>query len=289
MIRKLYDLFLGTTFKKIAWVSFVVLAILLVNNTRTVSTKKSVENEKTIPNYANKDGYEIVSQSDYEKYQQGYCLAENKILSDEEIFTRGISQYLEKTRKLEQKLLDMKHSYISYKGHLDYEDFGVAIDYYMLDEINATNWFKLLTTSYAESTIQYKVGVYRDLFFNKLNGIKVDPLKYLTVDMKSMWAGFSRPIIFHREQRSYKLYLDRSFVLIRDAEHRIVINTIYISERHPVTESAKKNYYIASNNRRNRGMKIDHCGNVEYDIDKYYKESEEDYEKRFGGFFRGLN
>jgi hypothetical protein len=101
-----------------------------------------------VPNYAKKSGYELIWKGDYDKYQQGYCLAENRILPEEEIFRRGISQYLEKYLKLQQMSLDFLCTQVDNIAHCTYEDRGVSVDYYTLNEFNATNWYEFIKTKY---------------------------------------------------------------------------------------------------------------------------------------------
>ena len=51
---------------------------------------------RIIPDYSTSKGFVVVSTSDYNKYEEGYCLKENRILPKEELYKRAIGQYLDK-------------------------------------------------------------------------------------------------------------------------------------------------------------------------------------------------
>ena len=57
---------------------------------------------RIIPDYSTSRGFAVVSTSDYNKYKQGYCLKENRILPKEELYKRAIGQYLDYDLKLDQ-------------------------------------------------------------------------------------------------------------------------------------------------------------------------------------------
>lgn len=49
-----------------------------------------------IPDFSTSRGFAVVSLSDYNKYKQGYCLKEDRILPKEELYKRAILDFLEK-------------------------------------------------------------------------------------------------------------------------------------------------------------------------------------------------
>ena len=51
---------------------------------------------RIVPDFSTSRGFVIVSLPDYDKYNQGYCLKEDRILPKEELYKRAIGQYLEK-------------------------------------------------------------------------------------------------------------------------------------------------------------------------------------------------
>ena len=225
-----------------------------------------VYNIKTVPNYADKKGYDIVWKSDYEKYQEGYCLAENRILSRNEVFRKGISQFLEKNKIVQQKSLTGRCKLCDCIRHCDYEDQGVKVDYYLLNGINSSNWYDEITSKYnPKNTTQG----YRELFFNDFNASQVNPEKYLTLDLNSMTAGFLKPIILFESIRSYALMLDKYFLLNNTTNGKsFSLNYIYMSEGRGSLEKYDKESYLWRV-KQHRGIgeyKLDNCGNVDLDV-----------------------
>ncbi len=106
-------------------------------------------NIKTIPNYSKYgdiDDIDIVWKSNYDKYQKGYCLDEDRILSDEEIYTKAITQFLEKRVVLHNKINEYR----------DYT-YGTPVikpkpvGYYLLSGIDADNWYEKFSAKYDKS------------------------------------------------------------------------------------------------------------------------------------------
>lgn len=198
------NFFLGTMFRRL--VSLVILSTLAF----------LAYSVKVVPNYATKTGSELVWKSDYEKYQQGYCLAENTILPKEEIYKRGIAQYLRKeivmNEMLKKPVMQKVGSMFEY-----HDNKAPKIDYYALDEneITISNWFDVLNAKH--DTKNHWTG-YRELFMNILHAKPTDPIPYITIDIKSLTAGLTKPFVFYRGQRSYHLILDQSFIFSKDKE-----------------------------------------------------------------------
>ena len=63
---------------------------------------------RIVPDYSTSRGFAVVSTSDYNKYKQGYCLKENRILPKEELYKRAIGQYLDYDLKLDQMIDDYR-------------------------------------------------------------------------------------------------------------------------------------------------------------------------------------
>ena len=51
---------------------------------------------RIVPDFSTSRDFVIVSLSDYDKYKQGYCLKEDRILPKEELYKRAILDFLEK-------------------------------------------------------------------------------------------------------------------------------------------------------------------------------------------------
>lgn len=252
------NFFVGTTFRKAVF--FVMLSTLAL----------LAYNIKAVPNYATKRGSELVWKSDYEKYQQGYCLAENTILPKEEIYKRGIAQYLRKSLTVDRMIrASLKKMGIT---HYEYSDKNVPIEYYTLDEneITLSNWYEVIDTKYNANN--HKTG-YRELFMNDLHATPTDPTRYITIDMKSLTAGFTRPIFLYRE-KGYIFMFNQSFILNPDG-HSFTINWVYLHEDSTNTTllGQKKSYEYAIERQRNNiyDYKLDNCGNINYDIKDTHK------------------
>jgi len=254
------DFFVGTMFRRV--VSLVMLSTIAV----------LAYSVKVVPNYATKTGSELVWKSDYEKYQQGYCLAENTILPKEEIYKRGIAQYLRKWVTTERLVSQsFKKMGIS---NFDYSDKSVPIEYYSLDEneITLSNWYEIIDTKY--NAKNRKTG-YRELFMNDLHATPTDPTRYITIDMNSLTAGFTRPIILYTRE-CYRLMLDQSFLLNVDS-HSFDGNGVYLHEDPSNTTLAGEKNSYKNNIKRKRAERyyyiLDNCGNVNYNIKEEHKDT----------------
>ena len=51
---------------------------------------------RIVPDYSTSRGFAVVTIFGYNKYKQGYCLKEDRILPREELYKRAIGQYLDK-------------------------------------------------------------------------------------------------------------------------------------------------------------------------------------------------
>jgi Fe-S cluster biosynthesis and repair protein YggX len=173
----------------------------------------------TVPNYSNERGFDIVSKEDYKKYQQGYCLDKNRILSFEEKYRKALEQYLDKD--LEYDKLEHEEWCRIGGSHCNYISGKIVdVDYYKVsDTLTLSNWFEVLSEACKEAKCRSNSYTYRDFFFNELNATKVDPKQYLIIDEDSMMAGFSRPILMYGGyfHGSYHLFLDKNFILFEDS------------------------------------------------------------------------
>ncbi|MDR2081596.1 MAG: hypothetical protein LBP54_06915, partial [Campylobacteraceae bacterium] len=168
-------------------------------------------NIKTVPNYSNKYGFEIVTSIGYNKYQQGYCLSENRILPFKEKATRAILQFMDKKVVLHKKFTEFK-CYKFGLSYCDYRDRKIEIGYYILDELTNENWHDVILSGfdpeYRLEADNHGAG-YRKLFFEDLNATKVTNLEdYIAFDEDMRYAGFTRPILQYIGDRDYFLYLD---------------------------------------------------------------------------------
>ena len=63
---------------------------------------------RIIPDYSTSRGFAVVSVFGYNKYKQGYCLKEDRILPKEELYKRAIGQFLDYKLKLERMINDYR-------------------------------------------------------------------------------------------------------------------------------------------------------------------------------------
>ena len=253
------DFFIGTMFRRV--VSFTILSTIAF----------LAYSVKVVPNYATKAGLELVWKSDFEKYQQGYCLAENTILSKEEIYKRGIAQFLRKSLTVD-RMISASLKEMGLSSGYEYIDKSVSIEYYEMDEneITLSNWYEVIGAKY--NAKNRKTG-YRDLFMNDFHATPTDPTRYITIDMNSLTAGFTRPILSYA-QEDYTILLDQSFLLSYDG-HSISRNWVYLHENPNGTLAGEKMGYENSlklpRKALDRYYKLDNCGNMDYDIEKIHE------------------
>lgn len=251
LFKKLFD----TKFKKFIWLSLATIAIL------------SAVFIRTVPNYSKKYGFEVVSLFDYNKYNQGYCLAENRILPKEELYKRAIGQFLDYELKLDQMINDYRVYAYGSSWRSAYE-----IAYYELENINLSNWFEILKTHHDNNE------TFEEIFMNKLKAKKTDPKKYLKINLNDMSAGFDRPII--TLDGAYKgpnihILLDKFVLIYKNYIQRNHFE--YLFDRMNFSEKIKE-YYQERNKASfdiKQGFELDNCGNLNYPLEEYYLRSRE--------------
>ena len=151
----------GSKLKKIVWSVVLFTAILCAAFIRIV------------PDFSTSRGFAVVSLSDYNKYEQGYCLKENRILPKEELYKRAIGQFLDYELKLDQMIDDYR---LKTFGSLWSSRYEVA--YYELENINLSNCFEVLEKYYQEGKTTEQI------LMKELKAKKTDPKKYLKINLK---------------------------------------------------------------------------------------------------------
>jgi hypothetical protein len=266
----------------------IVIGRIVFNAEKIYTTSYTLteeENLTTVPNYSKEKGFDIVSQEEYEKYQQGYCLSENRILSFEEKYRRAIGQYLDKRLEFDKLYYaEWCWTHTDQNCRFNTEDDirkGIdvtpeAIAYYELnDNFTFSNWFEVLEEVCKEecglNRNRYK---YRNFFFNELNTTKTDPKQYLIINKDDMTAGFSRPIIVYRGyyDGTFYLFLDKSFILLNNSSI-FFYNHISIYRNTSISEYQKINYERDLKERNYEGKAIDNCGNIDFNVKKEFEES----------------
>ena len=109
----------GSKLKKMVWLAMLFTAILGAAFIRI------------IPDYSTSRGFVIVSLSDYDKYKQGYCLKEDRILPKEELYKKVGGAYLDNNVKLYQMIDAYRLKTYGSLWSSKYE-----VEYYELENIN---------------------------------------------------------------------------------------------------------------------------------------------------------
>ena len=222
---------------------------------------------RIIPDYSTSRGFTVVFISDYDKYKQGYCLKEDRILPREELYKRAIGQFLDYELKLDQMIDDYRTYNYGSSWHSAYE-----IAYYELENINLSTWFEVLQKYYKEGKTT------EEILIKELKAKKTDPKKYLKISSDGAGFGFDRPIVrVDGDDKTVIAYLllDK-FVLIY--ENYIQRNhSEYLFDRINFSEKIKKYYQERSKASFDikQGFELDNCGNLNYPLEEYYLRSRE--------------
>ena len=217
---------------------------------------------RIIPDYSTSRGFVIVSLSDYDKYKQGYCLKENRILPKEELYKRVAGAYLD----YDVKLYWMIDNYrLKTFGSLWSSKYEVA--YYELENINLSNCFDVLEKYYQEGKTT------EEILMKELKAKKTDPKKYLKINLKDTSVGFDRPIVMVNgddKEVTGTLFLDKFAIFngnymqfnhseyLYDTRENFIIVKKYYKER--------KNAVVGIG----KGFKFDNCGNINYPLEENY-------------------
>ena len=217
---------------------------------------------RIIPDYSTSRGFVIVSLSDYDKYKQGYCLKEDRILPKEELYKRVAGAYLDYDVKLYWMIDDYR---LKTFGSLWSSRYEVA--YYELENINLSNCFEVLEKYYQEGKTT------EEILMKELKAKKTDPKKYLKINLNDMSVGFDRPIV--RVDGDDKAIAGTLFL-----DKFAIFNGNYMQFNHSeYLYDTRENFIIVKkyyNERKNavvgigKGFKFDNCGNINYPLEEYY-------------------
>ena len=166
---------------------------------------------RIIPDYSTSRGFAVVSTSDYNKYKQGYCLKEDRILPREELYKRAILDFLEKGKiilytvrsndcKKSKNIDKCRDTYNKMLNYYAAYGYGNKITYDKVLEINR------------DRNISYNKSRY--IYFELLN-LKPTVLKpeFISVNLDKNSAGFTTPIIQLVGEHEYYLYNGDSIIL----------------------------------------------------------------------------
>ena len=217
---------------------------------------------RIIPDYSTSRGFAVVSLPDYNKYKQGYCLKENRILPKEELYKRVAGAYLDYDVKLYWMIDDYR---LKTFGRFWSSKYEVA--YYELENINLSNCFEVLEKYYQEGKTT------EEILMKELKAKKTDPKKYLKINLNDTSVGFDRPIVMvdgDDKAIAGTLLLDKFAIFngnymqfnhseyLYDTRENFIIVKKYYKER--------KNAVVGIG----KGFKFDNCGNINYPLEEYY-------------------
>ena len=237
---------------------------------------------RIVPDYSTSRGFAVVSIFDYNKYQQGYCLKEDRILPKEERFKRGILDLL-KRRMLFQTLVTDKCYYVYGSETCNYgnRESAVKVGFYETDKFNNDDWLEVLSKEYdIEKRKNQAAWPYRNIFVEKFQMKPVNIAEKLKINLDGRSAGFEEPIVEYGGLREYILYFDKSFILYDNFEFRYATITIYEGDTIKDLSEGKQYYDNTIENEsreKNYYLKIDTCGNSDF---KIYKNNVEEIADR---------
>lgn len=144
ILNKIKILIFGLKFKKTIW---IVLSIVFV---------LSVVLVRVVPDYSAKLEFKIIDISDYNKYKQGYCLKENRILSKEELLQNLAINYFKRYHDYEV----LRNTIID---EHDMKNFGSRFykasisKLYLIGDFNEENWFDFLVENTDRKSFDYEI------------------------------------------------------------------------------------------------------------------------------------
>ncbi|QKF85787.1 putative membrane protein [Campylobacter blaseri] len=217
---------------------------------------------RAVPDYSNKYGISLTTIFKKEKYKQGYCLKEDRILPKEELYRKAVFDYIEKYKILNEK--------IDYFMHNCSKNTTKDNKYYIYENFTIDNWEEYLRTN-----------INNENFFSNDN-LKVANLDELfQIDTKTNIAGFKKPVIYTDMcKKRYEIYLNNSLIFSEEGIIKTTIDIQINSKDYYKNKSINKiidehKEIVKKKNRYSR--KIDNCGNVNYSIDKEVASYLEDY------------
>ncbi|WP_298944951.1 hypothetical protein [uncultured Campylobacter sp.] len=219
---------------------------------------------------------------DYNKYKQGYCLKEDRILSKEERFKRGILDTLDRSVLFYAAITDRCY-YVYDNEACNYGngEFAVKVGFYETDKFNNDDWLEVLSKEYEIEKRKNQDAwlLYRNIFVEKFQMKPVNIAERLKINLAEGFAGFDMPVIEYKGLNKYLLYLDKSFILYDDFKFSAIL--VRVPEGYtPKDLLDRKQYYereIQTRSYSEDDFKIDTCGNSDF---KIYKNNAEEIADR---------
>jgi len=223
---------------------------------------------RIIPDYSTSRGFVIVSTFDYNKYNQGYCLKEDRILPKEELYKRAILDFLEKGKII---LYTMRSNDCKkFKGIKECRDiYNKMLNYYAAYGYgNKITYDKVLEIN-RDRNISFNKSRY--IYFELLN-LKPIVLKpeFISINLDKNSAGFTTPIIQLVGEHEYYLYNGDGIILNRN---KLAFTYIYLFDNEKFMEQINKELSWYDNHKSDLKQNIsylefDNCGTTKTNIDK---------------------
>ena len=169
---------------------------------------------RIVPDYSTSQGSCIVNIFSYYKYQKGYCLKENRILSNEELLRNAAINYFKRYHDYEvlrNTIID-EHDIKNF-GHSFYT--ASVSKLYLIGDFNEENWFDFLVENTDRKSFDYEIKDKTQIDISDLS-------KYFVY--KDEILGFRQPIILSEEKNPFhngKMFLEKSFLI---KENRFFVN-----------------------------------------------------------------
>jgi len=238
---------------------------------------------RIIPDYSASRGFALVTIFDYNKYKQGYCLKENRALSNEELLQNAAINYFKRYydyEVLRNTIID-EHDIKNF-GHSFYT--ARISKLYLIGDFNEENWFDFLVENTDRKSFDYEIKDKTQIDISDLS-------KYFVY--KDEILGFRQPIILSEEKNPFhngKMFLEKSFLI---KENQFFVNYarpdyiswyIELNNKEDLTKIKSKenlirikngyenleslNEVLAYTHMKNlrRKFSYDNCGNINFDI-----------------------
>lgn len=226
---------------------------------------------RTVPNYSNELNIGFTTIFGKKKYEQGYCLSEDKILDKEEKFRRGVLDYFIKIKKLNDMLVDAYCDIYGYSSwHCDRKKDGsifLGERYFISDKIKNDEWLEFFSKEYNKTLAKInpyeKYDVYKELFTKNID-IKSLELKKdsIITFIDKNTAKFQSPIISYNN--------NGDFIIISE---KIIFQTDSVFKQKFVRLDYDdfKDYSMTYKELYSYGV-LDNCGNVNFNVKESFNE-----------------
>ena len=229
---------------------------------------------RIVPDYSASQGSCVVTIFSYYKYQKGYCLKENRALSNEELLQNAAINYFKRYydyEVLRNTIID-EHDIKNF-GHSFYT--ARISKLYLIGDFNEENWFDFLVENTDRKSFDYEIKDKTQIDISDLS-------KYFVY--KDEILGFKKPIILSEEKNPFhngKMFLEKSFLIKENQffvnyvdvddisfyiEYNVIKNLMAIKSGYESLENFNKVLAYTHMKNLRRKFSYDNCGNINFDI-----------------------